>query len=314
MSGERRRNLNRNNYARSGIGASFSRLVRRVSTSKYVDAILRRLFRSRKPTPDSRGDQLLRYVHTWCSQNGEDGILKELCFRLGLTRGYFVEFGVQEPLACNTTIFAREYKWAGLYIECDEEAYAATVDLYEDRKDIAVARAFLTTDNIVPIFENFDVPIEFDILSVDVDGNDFWFWRALGSYRPKLVVIEYNGAYCPPGDWVVAYDPNFKWDGSSYFGASLSAIKALGDQLGYSLIGTESKGINAFFVRADLLEATGLQALTAEEAYRHTGGRALFACGSPYDPVTLDGRTFVPRQGHNSYIFPGAGLGALASG
>jgi malate dehydrogenase (oxaloacetate-decarboxylating)(NADP+) len=53
---------------------------------------------------------------------------------------------------------------------------------------------------------------------------------------------------------------------------------------------------------------------SAEEAYRHTGGRALFACGSPYDPVRLDGKTFVPRQGNNSYIFPGVGLGATAIG
>ena len=52
---------------------------------------------------------------------------------------------------------------------------------------------------------------------------------------------------------------------------------------------------------------------SAEEAYRYTGGRALFACGSPYDPVTLNGQTFVPRQGNNSYIFPGVGLGAIAS-
>ncbi|MEO8627508.1 MAG: hypothetical protein ABI612_05320 [Betaproteobacteria bacterium] len=113
----------------------------------------------------------------------------------------------------------------------------------------------MTAENIEGLFDEGGVKSEFDLLSIDVDGNDYWIWKAIQRFNPRVVCIEYNSNL---GDTVActkAYDPNWRWDGSTVFGASLAAFEKLGREKGYSLVGCDFLGINAYFVRDDLLES-----------------------------------------------------------
>ena len=96
------------------------------------------------------------------------------------------------------------------------------------------------------------MPTEPDVLSVDVDGNDYWIWQALRTYSPRIVVIEYNAQWPLLGRWVQPYDPERVWQGTDNYGASLGALRSLGEEKGYRFVHTELTGNNAFFVRADL--------------------------------------------------------------
>ncbi|TGU44557.1 hypothetical protein EN829_071795, partial [Mesorhizobium sp. M00.F.Ca.ET.186.01.1.1] len=96
---------------------------------------------------------------------------------------------------------------------------------------------------------------------------DYWVWQALAAYKPRVVIIEYNASFPPPQKMVVAYDPSFAWNGTTYFGASLTSLAELGKKLGYALIGTDSRGVNAFFVRRELLGLARFAERTPQEAY-----------------------------------------------
>ena len=211
-------------------------------------------------------DTINAYERRESSQNGEDGILHELFRRIGSERGFFVEFGVEDGRQCNTAALVRA-GWRGVMIEGDPEKFRGLAATYADTPAVRTVNAFVTAENIAELFAEHGVPTEFDLLSIDIDGNDYWVWEALAAYRPRAVVIEYNGAHPPPERWVMAYDPRHRWGDDTYYGASLASLAALGARLGYALVGTDQRGINAFFVRDDLLAAAGFPRRTAAEAY-----------------------------------------------
>lgn len=176
------------------------------------------------------------------SQNGEDGVIKKIFDCVGFTSRYYVEFGTESGVECNTRCL-RENGWKGLLM--DGEHYNPEIGLYKE---------FITAENINHLFEKYSVPTEFDLLSIDIDFNDFYIWHEISKkYRPRVVVIEYNATHFPNEDKIVEYNPHGRWDGTNYFGASMLALYRLGQFHGYSLVYADAQGVNLFFIRNDVI-------------------------------------------------------------
>ncbi|MFN2506385.1 MAG: hypothetical protein ABR540_19590 [Acidimicrobiales bacterium] len=186
------------------------------------------------------------------SQNGEDGVLAEIFRRIGTTNRYFVEFGIGNGSEGNSVFLADVLGWSGLFIEGSPGHFTGLHRKYRDREAVATLSALVRPDNVNALFRQSEVPENFDLLSIDIDGNDYWVWEALEAFRPRVVVIEYNGLLKNNACLVQPYDPDWAWDGTEFYGASLGALRSLGRKKGYVLVHTELSGTNAFLVQADL--------------------------------------------------------------
>jgi hypothetical protein len=213
--------------------------------------------------------RLTRHEYKVFSQNGEDGIVAEIFRRIGTTNRHFVEFGASDGFENNTVLLLRQ-GWGGFWIDGDPKAVARAKGHFRPEIEggrLTVARAFITAENIEDLFRQGRVPEEFDLLSIDIDRNDFYVWKKITHYRPRVVVVEYNALYPPTMSWVIPYDPEAMWDGSTRSGASLKALVDLGKEKGYSLVGCNLTGVNAFFIRDDLLGDRFAEPYTAENHY-----------------------------------------------
>ena len=176
------------------------------------------------------------------SQNGEDGIIHAIFAMIGLTNRFGVEFGVEDGMESNMRYLLTRKGWTGLQM-----------DGHDNPPETGVKKEFITAENIEELFAKYGVPAEFDLLSIDIDGNDYWIWKAITRYSPRVVIVEYN-AHIPPGESkTIPYQPDFQWDKTDYYGASLAALNKLGEEKGYTLVCTDPHGVNAFFVRTDLV-------------------------------------------------------------
>jgi hypothetical protein len=190
------------------------------------------------------------------SQNGEDGVIEALFEILGETNRYFVEFGVEGGTQCNTAALL-ERGWQGLMMDLHGVC---------ENPRATIRKEFVTAENINLLFRKYDVPEHFDLLSIDIDGNDFWVWREIAA-RARVVVIEYNSSPPPSECSAIVYDPNFQFENTDYYGASLLAFQRLGRLKGYTLVYCERHGVNAFFVADEALPA-GYQPRPIEAIYR----------------------------------------------
>lgn len=211
--------------------------------------------------------RLLKYGFQVCSQNAEDGMIHEIFRRIGTTNRVFAEIGISDGTE-NNTAFLLSRGWKGFWIDGDDtfrRMLAARPDLQGDCIKSIVS--FVTRENVAELFAELGVPDEFDLLSLDIDQNTYYAWEGLTKYRPRAVVVEYNALLPPDVDWKVHYESNRVWNGTSNFGASLKAFELLGRQLGYELVGCDFIGVNAFFVRSDLVADRFSSPFTSENHY-----------------------------------------------
>lgn len=213
--------------------------------------------------------RLVRHGYKVYSQNDEDGIIAEIFRRTGTTNRTFVEFGVETGVECNSVKLLVE-GWSGLWIESNAASASAIRDNFAPfiaEAKLVLKESRVTAENINALIGQGGFSGEIDLLSIDIDGNDYWAWKAIDVVNPRVVAIEYNATLRPPMAVVVPYRADAQWDGSNYYGASLEALVRLGAAKNYRLVGCSIAGVNAFFVRADLCADRFLEPATAQEHY-----------------------------------------------
>jgi hypothetical protein len=235
--------------------------------SSGIEALLRKTFLE-ELTPGDGGLGPVGERFGITSQGEEDGIVISILRRVGSGGRRAVELGCG-PNGGNCGLLALELGWRALMVDGDPKAVAAAARNYSGA-DVRVVHQWITAENANDLVRGEAGGVGIDYLGIDLDGNDFWVWRAIEA-TPRLVVVEFNPSFGPTAALTIPYEPTFDWSRRErprpYFGASLAALEALGREKGYRLVAVDPLGANAFFAAEDLA-GPDLPHRSAQELWR----------------------------------------------
>lgn len=241
---------------------------------------------------DKTSSVLADYEFKVFSQWGEDGILQFLTANLAIPNRTFIEFGVEDFYESNCRFLMMKDLWEGFVIDGSPSHIAAlkSADFYW-KYPLTAQASFITRENVATLLQQSGFEKDLGILSIDIDGVDYYVLDALAEWRPRILVVEYNGIFGMSRPVSVPYSANFQRNAQHpsnlYYGASLAAFYHLTSLRGYALVGVNSAGSNAFFVRRELLNdrvressLTGCYRSSCFREGRGEDGRLMFLSGA----------------------------------
>jgi hypothetical protein len=217
---------------------------------RSLESVLRKLFLADHELPYPYRLTANRFGSL--SQNEEDGITLAIFKEAGVSNSRFVEIACGDN-GGNSGFLARELGWSGLMVDQNPEMVAIARARFNAER-VKVVEAWVTRETVNDLLEEHGATGEIDLLSIDIDGNDYWLWEAIEVCSPRLVIIECNLYFGPERAVAIPYDPGFDRHQHSrmYCGASLGAMARLADRKDYRLVAMEPYGPNAYFLREDV--------------------------------------------------------------
>jgi hypothetical protein len=243
----------------------------------------------------ARGVDLSKSERSVFAPAGEDGVLETILDVVPPDHRFLVDLGAGDGITGSSSRnLIVNHGWGGLLVEAKEPLAAKLAGAYAQGGRVKALQALIDPGDIELILERHGVPRDLDLLIIGLKGNDWYVWRAIDEFQPKVVQIQYNAAFLPPQTMVIEYHPLNYWDGSPYFGASIQSLHNLGKRKGYELLYANTKGTSLFFVRSTYFRRFGIGDNSPLRLYRPCPGLPTTTPGHIWDVAEGDGHPRPP--------------------